>query len=308
MGRPFARLASSPNESRLQHRSPLNPPRQQRIAIVGVGLIGGSLGLALRKRGGFEVLGVCRSAESVQRVIKSAVVERATTDLAEAAGWADVMVFCTPVGEIADGLAKSLANLQPGAVITDAGSTKASLVATIEAALAKDPGGAANFVGAHPLAGDHRRGPEAARADLFAGRTVVITPTASTSAHALETVERMWQTVGAKTRRMSPTEHDAALARTSHLPHLVAAALAAATPPELLPLTATGWADTTRVAAGDAALWRDIYLANSAEVLMALDELEAKLAEYRAALVANEGPVLEQLLRTGKERRDAVGS
>ncbi len=107
---------------------------------------------------------------------------------------------------------------------------------------------------------------------------------------------------------MSPIEHDAALARTSHLPHLVAAALAASTPTELLPLTATGWADTTRIAAGDAALWRDIYLANSAEVLTALETLEAQLAEYRAALVANDGPLLEQLLRTGKERRDAVGS
>lgn len=286
----------------------MNSPGQQRIAIVGVGLIGGSLGLALRKRSGLEVLGVCRSAESVQRAVKSAVVDRATTDLAEAAGWADLLVFCTPVGEIAEGVAKVLANLRPGAVITDAGSTKANIVATIEAALTKNIGGAANFVGAHPLAGDHRRGPEAARADMFAGRTVVITPTADTSAAALETVERMWQAVGAKTRRMSPTEHDAALARTSHLPHLLAAALAAATPTDLLPLTATGWADTTRVAAGDAALWRDIYLANSAEVLTALDALEAQLAEYRAALVANDGPLLEQLLRTGKERRDAVGS
>jgi prephenate dehydrogenase len=145
-------------------------------------------------------------------------------------------------------------------------------------------------------------------ADLFEGRTVVVTPTSSTAAATISAIEKFWKSLGASVVRMSPAEHDAALARTSHLPHLVASALAAATPDDHLPFTGTGWSDTTRVAAGDAELWRQILASNAAPTLKALADFETVLFRLRTALETGDEATLAHILAAGKRRRDALGS
>ncbi|TWT90727.1 prephenate dehydrogenase [Pseudobythopirellula maris] len=280
--------------------------RFQRVAVVGVGLIGGSIGLALKARGvAAEVVGVGRSERSLGRMRDAGVVDLATLDLSEAARGADVVVACTPVGEVAAALARAAQACPAEALLTDAGSTKVQIVGDAIAALgAKAP----QFVGAHPLAGDHRTGPESARADLFEGRVIVLTPTDETDPAALQRAHDFWSSLGAEVVETTPERHDRGLAATSHTPHVAAAALAAATPAETLDYAATGWADTTRVAAGDAALWRDILLQNRECVRDSLAALRARLEDYDKALADGDGPALERMLLEGKERRDALGS
>lgn len=280
------------------------------VAIVGVGLIGGSIGLALRERKlAREVVGVGRREERLQAAEQAGVIDRGTTDLADGVGQAEVVVVCTPVDQIVDLLIQSAAVCPPTALITDAGSTKEVIVSAVDVALAGRRSGP-RFVGSHPLAGDHRTGHEHARADLFDGRAVVVTPTDATPRPAVVEANGFWQSLGAKVIRMSPGEHDAALAATSHVPHLVAAAVAAATPKELLPLAASGWRDTTRVAGGDPELWRAIFATNRQHVVEALDRVIAELEDLRKAV--DEGGdirLIETLERAKyiKWNRDALG-
>jgi prephenate dehydrogenase len=231
------------------------------IAIIGVGLIGGSIGLAVRERKlAREVIGIGRRESSLNGARLIGAIDRGTTDLSEGVAAAELIIVCTPVDTIVENVALAAAACRPNSLITDAGSTKETIVTTIDAALSARRAGSP-FVGSHPLAGDHRGGAEHARPDLFEGRTVVVTPTSATRPAAVVEITGFWQSLGARVTTMSPAEHDKALASTSHLPHLVAAALAAATPEKLLPLAASGWRDTTRVAAGDTNLWQPIFAA-----------------------------------------------
>ncbi len=190
-----------------------------------------------------------------------------------------------------------------GGLITDVGSTKQSIVEAITCTPA-----AASFVGSHPLAGSEKSGVEHARADLFEGKLVVITSDDKSPAAQVHATEKLWQALGARTMQMTPAEHDAALARTSHLPHIVAAALAAATPANLLPLAASGWRDTTRVASGGADLWRQILEENRQPVIKVLEEFAGDVQNWLAALRSGNGKMLEQLLLEGKQKRDALGN
>ena len=279
------------------------------IAIIGVGLIGGSIGLALRKRNlAQHIVGIGRSTKTLDRAIQLGCVTEATTDIAEGVKQAELIVVCTPVETIAQQVAAAAQHCPQGSLITDVGSTKAELVAQAETALADRFATHLPFVGSHPLAGSDKGGAHAASADLLEGRIVVVTATAVSDHDAVDAIEEFWQALGARVVRMSPEDHDAALARTSHLPHLVASALAAATPEALLSLTATGWHDTTRVAAGDVELWRQIFLANRAPTLKALADFERVLARFRTALETADATLLAELLAEGKRRRDAVGS
>lgn len=284
-------------------------PPYQRVVVVGVGLIGGSVALALRERGlAKEVVGVVRSAESKARLEELGLVDRVTTDHREAFAGAQVIVVATPVGAIVSEVARALEEATNGALITDAGSTKAEIVALTRGSTEREDAPA--FIGAHPLAGDHRSGPEAARADLLEGATTVITPTFE--AGELETtrdgVRGFWEALGSNVIEMLPARHDELLALTSHVPHVAAAAVAATTPAEALPLAATGWADTTRVAAGSALLWREILLANRAPIAGGLRQLIKELEAYAAALDSGDGDTLERMLEEGRLRRDALGS
>lgn len=235
------------------------------------------------------------------------MADQVTTDLATAVSAADFVIVCTPVGTISQTLLRAAEACPAGAILTDAGSTKIEIVRDTESGLAK-LASRAKFVGSHPLAGDHRTGPESARDDLLQGKRVVVTPTDASQPESVEGVCEFWEALGAKVTRMSPAEHDTVVARSSHLPHLVAAALAAATPPEAVDLAGAGWKDTTRVAAGDAALWRDILMTNQDEVTAALGAFEQQLADYRDALARGDGAHIQQLLEQGRQKRDAVGN
>jgi prephenate dehydrogenase len=273
------------------------------LAIVGVGLIGGSAGLAARERDvARRIVGVGRSADSLAAAERAGCIDEGTTDLAAAAGDADLVLVCTPVNRIVEHVLAASEAAHPGTVITDAGSTKDTIVRALDGAL---PAGVA-FVGGHPLAGSEKHGPEHATADLFAGRLVILTPTPRTEPAAVEQVAAFWRALGARVLHLNPQDHDDALAVTSHLPHLAAAAIANTLPEHLRSLTATGFRDTTRVAAGDPNLWAAIFAQNRGAVLAALGKLEQQLTEYRHAIEHDDMTTLRRLLVEAKTVRDSL--
>lgn len=275
------------------------------VAIVGVGLIGGSIGLALRERKlAGRVIGVGRRAESLQKAKTTGAVHRTTQDLAEGVRDAEIVVVCTPVGSIAQHVRDAASACPSGALLTDAGSTKASIVRQLNGALPRTVA----FVGSHPLAGSEKIGCEHAHANLFDGRVVVVTPTRKTGEDDLQRTADFWSALGARVMVMSPAAHDRAVAATSHLPHLVASALSRSTPGDDLPLTAGGWRDCTRIAAGDVDLWTQILLDNRDNLLKSLGRFEKSLAVFRGAIERGDNRRLEQLLKEAKQIRDAVGS
>jgi prephenate dehydrogenase len=275
------------------------------LTIVGVGLIGGSIGLAARKRGlARRVLGAGRQQSSLDAAAAVGAIDEGFLDAAAAVHQADVAVFCTPVDRIAEQVISFAPGCKPGTLLTDAGSTKAAIVRAVEGRL---PPGVA-FVGSHPLAGSEKRGPQYADANLFQGRLTVVTPTPRTAAAALERTTAFWQALGSRVKRLTPDEHDRALAMTSHLPHLLASALAGILPAELHELTATGFRDTTRVAAGDPALWTGIFAQNRAGLLEALGRLQDRLVDFKRALLSGDWAAVDDLLDQGKRIRDALGS
>jgi prephenate dehydrogenase len=275
------------------------------LTIVGVGLIGGSIGLAARQRGlARRIRGVGRSQTSLDKALAVGAIDEGFLDLKAGVAGANVAVFCAPVDRIAEQVLQAAPACAQGALLTDAGSTKCRIVTAVEAEL---PARVA-FVGAHPLAGSEKRGPAHAETHLFQGRWTILTPTPSTDPSALQRAQRFWQALGARVRLMNPHEHDRALAVTSHLPHLLASALAGILPPELCDFTATGFRDTTRVAGGDPELWAAIFEHNQALLLDALGPLENRLAEFRAALAGGDWSTLKSLLVQAKKVRDALGS
>ena len=278
------------------------------LSIVGVGLIGGSLGLAVRKhKVAHRVIGVGRNRHSLQHALDLGCVDEFTTDLYHGVRESDLVVVCTPVESIASFIQQAALNARPKTLITDAGSTKAEIVKEVEADLRKHKS-SVEFVGSHPMAGSEKNGVEHSRADLFEGHAVIITPTAKTSDDAVERVHDFWRALGANVFKMSPAEHDRAVATISHVPHVVAAALASAAPEECLPLAGRGWLDTTRIAAGDPELWRQILAQNRGHVLKGLAQFEKVLAAIRAALENEDDARLVKLLQAGKNLRDAMGS
>ncbi len=217
------------------------------VAIVGVGLIGGSIGLALRTRAlADRVIGIGRRQASLRIARRVGAVTNTTIELHKGVAEADLVVVCTPVGHIVEHVRSAAAHCRPGTLITDAGSTKQAIVAALDEQL---PGGC-RFLGSHPLAGSEKSGPAHADAELFEGRVAVITPTVNTRAEDYDRVAHFWQALGSVVVRMSPEEHDRALAITSHLPHVAAAALATTVPEHLFRLAGAGLLDTSRLAAG----------------------------------------------------------
>lgn len=287
-------------------------PKQCRsVAIVGIGLIGGSIGLGLlRNKLADEVVGIGRRQANLDEAKRLGAVTRATLNLVEGVAGADLIVVCTPVNEIAPLVRQTAAACPAGAIITDVGSTKAQVVSRVRQAASEESKwqSGVQFLGSHPLAGNEKKGASYAEADLLAGRVVVVTPTSDNTPEAVETLTSFWSSLKARVIRMSAEEHDRAVASTSHLPHMLAAALASATPRQFAELTATGWLDTTRIAAGDPNLWQQILLTNRDHVLAALDRFAETLADYRAALVAGKPADLEELLTKAKQTRDALGS
>lgn len=272
----------------------------QTLAIVGVGLIGGSVALAARSRGLVRrVIGVDRDAGCRRRALSLKLIDEATDDPAAVAD-CEAVVVCTPVDVIARHVLEAACLCSAGTLLTDVGSTKALIVEEVEREL---PTGC-SFVGAHPLAGSEKHGPEYADANLFQGRLTVLTPTGRTSPSALERATAFWQALGSRVRLMDPGEHDRALALTSHLPHLVASALAGILPPELSELTASGFRDTTRLAAGSSELWAAICRHNRPALVEALGRFQQRLDDFRQALEAGDIERVGELLAQGRKVKE----
>jgi prephenate dehydrogenase len=270
------------------------------VAVVGVGLIGGSVGLALRARSLVgHVVGVGRNPASLAEARRVGAVDEATTDLESAVACADIVVVCTPVTEVAAYVARAAAAGPAGVLVTDAGSTKRTIVEAAE----RDPRSRAVFVAAHPIAGSEKKGPAAASPDLFDGRVCVLTPTPQTPADRLARARAFWEGLGSRVLLLDPAAHDQALALTSHLPHAVAAALAATVPAEALDLAAGAYRDGTRVAGSDAALWAGIFYENRRPLLDALDRFEGQLSAFRRALGSGDPTQLRAWWDAARSRR-----
>jgi cyclohexadieny/prephenate dehydrogenase len=274
--------------------------RLNTLVIVGVGLIGGSIALAARRRSiAARIVGVDQRPEVLERARRDGLLDEAHADLTIAA-CAELLVFCTPVDGIAAQVLAASAHCRPGTLLTDVGSTKAAIVRDLQGRLPAD----VEFVGSHPLAGSEKHGPAHASAHLLEGRLVIVTPTPQTTDKALSQISAFWSALGARVQRMDADEHDRALALTSHLPHLLSSALAGILLPELYHLTATGFRDTTRLAAGQPALWSAIFRSNRDHLLTALDRLEEQLRRFRQTFLADDRAALEALLSQGKKVRD----
>jgi prephenate dehydrogenase len=275
------------------------------LTVVGVGLIGGSIGLAARRRGlAKRIIGVGRQPATLDRARQLGAIDEACADLADAVGQAEVAVFCTPVTLIAEQVLAAAPRCAAGTLLTDAGSTKGAIVEAIDGRL---PQGVA-FVGSHPVAGSEKRGPDHADADLFQDRVTVVTPTPASDPAAVARTIAFWRALGSRVICMDPEQHDRALAVTSHLPHLLASALAGTLPPDLHALTANGFRDTTRIAAGDPALWTGILMQNRAALLDALGKLQNQVGEFQKALTQGDQDAIADLLARGKRSRDALGN
>ena len=272
------------------------------VAIVGVGMIGGSIGRGLLKRRlADRVVGIGRNPQRLRSAELASAVTETTTDLAAGVAQAELTIVCTPVATITDFVRTVSKHCPPDGLITDAGSTKQEIVQALE----RDPP-IPQFVGSHPLAGSEKAGVEHADADLLEDRLVIVTPSESTPDAARQRIHSLWTSLGAHVRDMSPADHDRAVAAISHVPHAVASVLAAATPESFLSLAATGWLDTTRVASGDADLWRQILMQNQACVLNSLRDFEKVLASFTTALEQGDEEAILKLLTAGKQRRDAL--
>ncbi len=279
----------------------------QRVTLIGVGLLGGSLGLALRRQYPAVVItGVVRRPEARLEALHLGIVHTATTDAASGVRDADLIVFCTPVGQMQALAEQILPHVRPGAVITDVGSTKADVVRDLETVCTTR---GVHFVGGHPMAGGEQMGMSAARADLFEGAICVVTPTAQSNREAVVSVSDLWRSFGSRVFALDPARHDAVVGRSSHLPHIAAAALAGLilspdAPPEQASLCSSGFRDTTRIASGSPEMWRDILLANRGAVARAIQDLMDELAQVQSAVALGDGERLEAFFATAKERRD----
>jgi prephenate dehydrogenase len=276
----------------------------EQITIVGVGLIGGSVGLAAKARGvARRVIGVGRETSNLVRAVELGAIDLWTIDLSEAVAVAQLVVICTPVDRIAEIILQAAPKCRPNTLFTDGGSTKGNIVDVVAGKLPLS----IEYVPAHPLAGSEKSGVENARSDLFVERTTVVTPTADNSPAAIEQIVQFWRALGSTVTTMTPHLHDRSLAVTSHLPHAIAAAVAASTPLELLSLTAGGFRDVTRIASGDPQMWTAIFQANRKSVLAAFAAYNDQLSEFQRLLEAGDGAGLVHWLTEAKQVRDALG-
>jgi prephenate dehydrogenase len=279
----------------------------RKITIVGVGLLGGSLGLAARRRRlAREIAGYVRRPASLKDCEKAGAVDYATTDLLAAVSRADLVVLCPPLAQMKTLVKQLLPALQRGAIVTDVGSVKAGVVRDLETLVAKT---GAHFVGSHPMAGAEKTGVLAARENLFEGAACIVTPSPKTHPAALKKTAKFWEAVGGRVLKLSPEQHDLLVSRSSHLPHVVAATLAGqilhpAAPRLQAALCATGFRDTTRIASGSPEMWRDIALANRRHLGRALDGFVAELKQFQAALRRNDDAAVAEFFATAKQRRD----
>jgi prephenate dehydrogenase len=279
----------------------------QRLAVVGVELLGGSVAKAARAQGlAREIVGVGRDPRRLAPALADGTLDRVATDLAAGVADADFVLLAVPVRTI-EGLLEPVWRTVPdGAVVTDVGSTKRRIVRAAERLAAARP---LAFVGGHPMAGSEQSGYGVARADLFHRAVVVLTPTDATEPRALKAVTEFWEGFGARVSALDPDTHDRAVAAISHLPHLVAYALVdgvARFEPAALELAARGFKDTTRIAAADARVWEEIFLANRDALSRSLEGFRDALGDLERLIAAGDGDALRAALQRIKTRREAL--
>ncbi|MCX8107777.1 MAG: prephenate dehydrogenase/arogenate dehydrogenase family protein [Verrucomicrobiae bacterium] len=279
-----------------------------KLTIIGVGLLGGSLGMAAKERNLAKVIcGYVRRKASLKECVQRGAVDYATLNLHEAVSGADLVVLCTPVGQMEPLVEQLLPALSAAAVVTYVGSGKDGLVQRLEKLIHR---AGAHFVGSHPMAGAETTGVKNARKDLFDDAVCIVTPTKKTSRPALEYVKALWNAVGARTVSMAPSKHDELVARSSHLPHLIAVQLVnfvlrREKNREQEMVCANGFRDSTRIASGSPEMWRDIALANRRRLTRVIDLYINELRRLRSALLEANPRRLERLFVLAKKRRDA---
>ena len=277
-----------------------------KVTIFGVGLIGGSFSLALKKAGAVrQVVGVGRSAKSLERARQLGIIDAIGISVEEAVSGADLILVAAPVAQTESILAAMYSYLQPGTIVTDAGSTKSDVVEAARKALGEK---IAQFVPGHPIAGREQNGPEAAIVDLYVGKKAVLTPLPENSSAVVSRVASAWQQCGAIIHYLTAQEHDRVFAAVSHLPHLLAYVLVddIAKKPHadvLFQYAASGFRDFTRIAGSSPEMWRDISLANQTALLGELDAYMERLNDLRGALAAGDGSVLEAVYGNAQRAR-----
>jgi cyclohexadieny/prephenate dehydrogenase len=286
-------------------------PLFQRAALIGFGLIGGSIARAAKLQGlASEIVTTARSETTRARVKELGIVDAVVESNAEAADGADLVILCIPVGACGP-VAKEIApHLKPGAVISDVGSVKGAIVRDMAPHLPKS----VHFVPAHPVAGTEHSGPDSGFAELFINRWCILTPPEGTDPHAVERLRAFWAGLGARVETMTPEHHDLVLAITSHLPHLIAYTivgtadeLAQVTESEVIKFSAGGFRDFTRIAASDPTMWRDVFLANKEAVLEMLGTFNEDLSKLTRAIRRGDGEALfDHFTRTRAIRRGIV--
>ena len=293
----------------------------RRITIWGVGLIGGSLGLALKKNGfQGQRIGLGRNIGRLETARARDAVDVITTDLAEGIRETDIVVLCPPVTLVpmfVERIIESLGTRQNRIVLTDVGSTKSTIVRAIEARLQAHGTEPLSFVGGHPMAGSHETGVGAASATLLENATCILTPTENTDPDALKLIENLWEFVGSVPRQLSPETHDLLIGAASHLPHLMASILTNTVANietedgNALNFTATGFRDATRIAAGSPDLWTDIFTQNSDVLSSLIDDIIDNLTEFKTLLQTDNRTEIQRLLLeaqvTVKKRRKELG-
>lgn len=283
-----------------QHGKPL----VDNVLIVGVGLIGGSIAKAAMANGVCNrVIGIGRCNDRLGQAVDAGVIHEYSTNVKDVVARCSLIVICTPVDQIVEDVIRAAQHASVETVITDVGSVKEKICSELEGRLPES----ITFIGSHPLAGSEKSGFEAAEHDLFVGRTTVVTPLEESGSQesAIDLLTSFWEQLGSVVIQMNPADHDQALGFTSHLPHLVASALASSVSPDLLPLAATGFQDTTRIAAGDPTLWAGILESNREQVLQAIDEFQLHLQQFRQAINECDTEMLIRLLSEAKTIRDA---
>ena len=279
----------------------------KRLVICGVGLIGGSFALALRRAGVVrEIVGIGRRPVGLERALELGVIDEIALDWETALAGADMVLLAAPVGQMEGIMAAMAPHLAPGTLVTDAGSTKRDVMEAIYRHL---DGQLASVVPAHPIAGAEKSGVEAAFASLFDGRKVVVTPLPENEPAAVLRVREVWEACGALIHEMPPQDHDRVFAAVSHLPHLLAFGLVhdlagRANAEQLFGFAASGFRDFTRIAGSHPEMWRDICIANRQSLLAELDQYLAELAYLRALLLSADGDRLEQHFREARQARN----
>ena len=284
--------------------------RVERLAIVGVGLIGGSIGRALRDgSAATEIIGYGRNPAHLSRAVELGLVDRWSTVLSDAVAGAEVVIVATPVGAMPGLFTRLMDLVSPTCIVTDAGSVKKKVVDAARASFGRS---VARFVPGHPIAGLEQSGVEAATGDLFRGHKVILTPTPDTDPKAVAQIDSLWRTTGAQLMDMSPERHDRLLALTSHLPHMLAYALVnlladqAQDEGECFDLAAGGFYDISRVASSDPVMWRDICLHNADEVLARIGEYQDMMARLAALVKVKDAEGLEQMFRKARGARSRI--